>query len=83
MSPLGFEPVDSAHGPEYVEGSQRLEFLTGFTSEWPDRADDQRINSRLDTIVYDPVILHRHSMSPVLVSIKYFPVSLSIGLSQV
>ena len=29
--PLGFEPFDSAHGPEYVEGSQRLEFLTGFT----------------------------------------------------
>ena len=43
-APLGFEPFDSAirqahggesnrtaHGPEYVEGSQRLEFLTGFT----------------------------------------------------
>jgi len=28
---LGFEPFDGAHGPEYVEGSQRLEFLTGFT----------------------------------------------------
>ena len=27
---LGFEPFDSAHGPKYVEGSQRLEFLTGF-----------------------------------------------------
>jgi len=30
-APLGFEPFDSAHGPEYVEGSQRLEFLTGWT----------------------------------------------------
>ena len=30
--PPGFEPFGSAHGPEYVEGSQRLEFLTGFTS---------------------------------------------------
>ena len=30
-APLGFEPFDSAHGPKYVEGSQRLEFLTGFT----------------------------------------------------
>ena len=28
---LGFEPFDDAHGSEYVEGSQRLEFLTGFT----------------------------------------------------
>jgi len=28
-APLGFEPFDSAHGPEYVEGLQRLEFLTG------------------------------------------------------
>ena len=54
-----------------------------FASEWPDDADDQQINSCLDTIVYDPVILHMHSMSPILVSIKYFPVSLSIGLSQV
>jgi len=26
---LGFEPFDSAHGPKYVEGSLRLEFLTG------------------------------------------------------
>jgi hypothetical protein len=31
-APLGFAPFDGAHGPEYVEGSQRLEFLTGFTS---------------------------------------------------
>jgi len=29
-APLGFEPFDSAHGPKYVEGSQRMEFLTGF-----------------------------------------------------
>src|SRR4030042_7194967 len=29
-APLGFEPFDSAPGPKYVEGSQRLEFLTGF-----------------------------------------------------
>jgi hypothetical protein len=32
--PLGLAPFDPAlrgtHGPEYVEGSQRLEFLTGF-----------------------------------------------------
>jgi hypothetical protein len=28
---LGFEPFDGAHGPEYVEGSQHLEFLTGFS----------------------------------------------------
>jgi hypothetical protein len=27
---LGFEPFDSAHDPGYGEGSQRLEFLTGF-----------------------------------------------------
>ena len=30
-APPGFEPFDSAHGPEGVQGSQRLEFLTGFT----------------------------------------------------
>ena len=29
-APLVFEPVDFAHGPEYVEGLQRLEFLTRF-----------------------------------------------------
>jgi hypothetical protein len=29
-APLGFEPFDGAHGPEDVEGLQRLEFLTGF-----------------------------------------------------
>jgi hypothetical protein len=32
-APLGFEPFDSAHGPKYVEGSQPLEFLTGFIYE--------------------------------------------------
>jgi len=30
-APLGFEPLAGARGPECVEGSQRLEFLTGFT----------------------------------------------------
>ncbi len=33
-APLGFKPFDPAlrgtHGPEYVEGSQRPGFLTGF-----------------------------------------------------
>jgi hypothetical protein len=27
-APLGFEPFDSAHGPECGEGSERLKFLT-------------------------------------------------------
>jgi len=30
-APLGFEPLAGAHGPECVEGPQRLEFLTGLT----------------------------------------------------